>query len=309
MNPLADSLFFRVQEKRLKIKLINQKYKATGIILKGSSLKENDRLVTVLTSEYGLIRAVAPGAKKYKSQLRGRTELFVINDLIIIKGRSLDKIIQADTLYTYPGLSRDIGKLATAQYLAELSLALAVDEQPQPELYELLNEHLGRIERFTVGESVYPYLAQAVFHLIAIAGLTPQIFECCLTQQEIVPDFSLSNWQAGFSFEGGGIVDLESVQQIRQQQNLELDAVESYNLRLPRIDSRFNALELTLLKQLIEQNLPTTEVIETLTAANSHLNLEVAWIRIEKVLREYIQYHIGKTIRSANLVDNLYIEF
>ncbi|MEY2856128.1 MAG: hypothetical protein RLZZ74_437, partial [Cyanobacteriota bacterium] len=44
---------------------MNQKYKATGIVLKGSSLKENDRLVTVLTPEYGLIRAVAPGAKKY----------------------------------------------------------------------------------------------------------------------------------------------------------------------------------------------------------------------------------------------------
>ncbi|MGD1921049.1 MAG: recombination protein O N-terminal domain-containing protein [Pleurocapsa sp.] len=41
---------------------MSQKYKATGIILKGSSLKESDRLVTVLTPEYGLIRAFAPGA-------------------------------------------------------------------------------------------------------------------------------------------------------------------------------------------------------------------------------------------------------
>ena len=283
--------------------MINQKYKATGIVLKGSSLKENDRLITVLTPEYGLIRAVAPGAKKYKSQLRGRTELFVVNELLIIKGRSLDKIIQADTLYTYPGLSRDIGKLATAQYLAELSLALAVDEQPQPDLYQLLNEHLRRVERFPVGESVYPYLSQAVFHLIAIAGLTPQIFECCLTQQRIVPDLDLVNWQVGFSFEGGGIIDLEAVQKIQQQKNLELDAEESYNLRLPKIDRQINVLELSLLQQLIDRDLPSTEAL----AAN--FDLARAWIRIEKVLREYIQYHIGKTIRSANLVDNLYIEF
>ena len=282
--------------------MINQKYKATGIVLKGSSLKENDRLITVLTPEYGLIRAVAPGAKKYKSQLRGRTELFVINELLIIKGRSLDKIIQADTVYTYPGLSRDIGKLATAQYLAELSLALAVDEQPQPDLYQLLNEHLRRIEGFTIGESVYPYLAQAVFHLTAIAGLTPQIFECCVTQNEIVPDLDLANWQVGFSFEAGGIIDIEAVQKLQYQP--ELDAEESYNLRLPRIDSRINALELSILQQLIDRDLPLTE-----TLATANFNLEVAWIRIEKILREYIQYHIGKTIRSANLVDNLYIEF
>ena len=281
---------------------MNQKYKATGIILKGSSLKENDRLVTVLTPEYGLIRAVAPGAKKHKSQLRGRTQLFVVNELLLIRGRSLDKIIQADTLYTYPGLCRDIGKLATAQYLAELSIALAVDEQPQPELYELLNEHLRRVEAFPVGESVYPYLAQAVFHLLAIAGLTPQVFDCCATQRLITPDFSATSWRVGFSFEGGGIIALEEV----RVQQPELDDEENYNVRLPRIDRRINALELAILQRLNGRDLPA---IELFTAKQRDLDPEIAWIRIEKILREYIQYHIGKTIRSANLVENLYVEF
>jgi DNA repair protein RecO (recombination protein O) len=289
---------------------MNQKYKATGIVLKGSSLKENDRLVTVLTPEYGLIRAVAPGAKKYKSQLRGRTELFVINEFLVIRGRSLDKIIQADTLYTYPGLSRDLGKLATAQYLAELSIALAVDEQPQPELYELLNEHLRRIERCELGESVYPYLAQGVFHLVAIAGLIPQVSECCVTQEAVQPHLDSVAWRVGFSFEGGGIVDLDAVQQAQQQRNPslpELDEVETYNVRLPQIDHRLNGMELTLLQQLVNRDLPSTELLTAQALGN--FDLAVAWIRIEKVLREYIQYHIGKKIRSANLVDNLYIEF
>jgi DNA repair protein RecO (recombination protein O) len=289
---------------------MSQKYKATGIVLKGSSLKENDRLVTVLTPEYGLIRAVALGAKKYKSQLRGRTELFVINEFLVIKGRSLDKIIQADTIYTYPGLSRDLGKLATAQYLAELSIALAVAEQPQPELYELLNEHLRRIEGCELGESVYPYLAQAVFHLVAIAGLIPQVAECCVTQAAVHPHLDSVAWRVGFSFEGGGIVDLERVQQAQQRENpslSELDEVETYNVRLPQIDHRLNGMELTLLQQLVNRDLPSTELLTAQALGN--FDLAVAWIRIEKVLREYIQYHIGKKIRSANLVDNLYIEF
>ena len=280
---------------------MNQKYKATGIVLKGTSFKENDRLVTVLTPEYGLIRALAPGAKKHKSQLRGRTQLFVVNELLFIKGRSLDKIIQADTLYTYPGLSRDLGKLATAQYLAELSLALAVDEQPQPELYELLNKHLKRVEAFKVGESVYPYLAQAVFHLLAIAGLTPQVFDCCVTQRSV--SFNSDSSGVGFSFEGGGIIDLDAVTKIQKQP--ELDDEENYNLRIPKIDYRINGIELAVLQQLNHHQLPT----ELLATKNGDLDLETTWIRIERILREYIQYHIGKTIRSASLVDNLYAEF
>ena len=275
--------------------------------MKGSSLKENDRLVTVLTPEYGLIRAVAPGAKKYKSQLRGRTELFVINEFLVIRGRSLDKIIQADTIYTYPGLSRDIGKLATAQYLAELSIALAVAEQPQPELYELLNEHLRRIEGCELGQSVYPYLAQAVFHLIAIAGLTPQILECCVTQEVVYPNLDSVTWRVGFSFEGGGIISIKALQLDEHHHNPELDEMETYNVRLPKIDYRLNGMELALLQQLANQDLPSTELFTA--QATSNFDLEVAWIRIEQVLREYIQYHIGKTIRSAKLVDNLYIEF
>ncbi|MEL6495480.1 MAG: DNA repair protein RecO [Cyanobacteria bacterium J06623_7] len=284
---------------------MNQKYRATGIVLKGSSLKENDRLVTVLTPEYGLLRAVAPGAKKYKSQLRGRTELFVINQFLLVRGRSLDKIIQADTIYTYPGLSRDLGKLAAAQYLAELSIALAVDEQPQPELYELLNEHLRQIEASVTDEPIYPCLVLGIFHLIAIAGLTPQIFACCLTQQAVRPDLTAPNWRAGFSFEGGGIINLAAVP--AQQQNPELDAVENYNRRLPKIDHRLNALEVTLLQQLINLDVSPSESISSQISDSFDLNL--GWMRIEKILREYIQYHIGKTIRSANLIENLYVEF
>lgn len=285
---------------------MNQKYKATGIVLKGAAIKENDRLVTVLTPEYGLIRAIAPGAKKLKSRLRGRTELFVINELLLIRGRSLDKIIQADTVYTYPGLSRDIGKLATAQYLAELSIALAVAQQPQPELYEVFNEHLQRIEAFPVGESVYPYLAQAVFHLIAIAGLTPQVLDCCLTQKAIAPNMVDASWRVGFSFTGGGIVDLKVLSATPNKQ-VDLDESENYNLQLPKIEQRINGLELAILQQLGNYDLPPAELFAA--DLKPYFDLDVAWIRIEKVLREYIQYHIGKTIRSANLVDNLYIEF
>ena len=287
---------------------MNQKYKARGIILKGSSMKESDRLVTVLTPEYGIIRAVAPGAKKLKSSLRGRTELFVVNESVIIKGRSLDKIIQADTVYTYPGLSKDIGKLAAAQYLAELCLFLAVDEQPQADIYELLNEHLRRIENFPQHKLVYPYLSQAVFHLIAASGLAPQVYNCCLTEKLVSPNIVNEKWQIGFSFEGGGILDLATSKKIRVQKTNQLeDAEAQYNNRLPKIDWRLNSLELTLLQQLSQNNPPNTSMLDV--EQLKKYDLDQAWIRVEKVLREYIQYHIGRTIRSANLVDSLYVEF
>jgi DNA repair protein RecO (recombination protein O) len=132
---------------------MSRTYKATGINLKSMPLGEADKLVTILTREFGLIRAVAPGARKQNSKLGGRSGLFVVNELLLAKGRSLDKITQAETLESYPGLSKDLSKLAASQYLAELVLCHALSEQPQEELYELLNEHLRRLEQLPKASS------------------------------------------------------------------------------------------------------------------------------------------------------------
>ena len=276
-----------------------KKYTTTGIILQGLTLNESDRLVKVLTPDYGLISATAPGAKKYKSRLRGRTELFVINKLLIIKGRSLDKIIQADTIYTYPGLSKDLGKLAAAQYLAELALYLAVDEQPQAELYELLNEHLRRIEQLKSQTNVYPYLAQAVFHILAIAGIAPQVHACCLTQQPSeITSFDI-NWRGGLSFEQGGLVNI-----LGQTNQATEDSPNNYETSFV-VNHKINAVELAIMQSLNEKSLPqTSEIIPPQLAG---LSIDAAWVRIEKILRQYIQHHLGKSIRSADLVDNLYL--
>jgi len=45
----------------------------------------------------------------------------VVNELLI-KGRSLDKITQAESLESYPRLRQDLLKLAASQYLAEMVL-------------------------------------------------------------------------------------------------------------------------------------------------------------------------------------------
>lgn len=271
-------------------------YKATGIVLKGNTLKESDRLVTVLTPEYGLLRAVVPGAKKLKSRLRGRTELFVVNEFLIVKGRSLDKIIQADTRYTYPALSQDIGRLAAAQYLGELALYLAVDEQPQQELYELLNEHLRRIEQLKPQQNVYPIIVQGTFHLLAVAGIAPQVQACCETGKTVQLEQISDRWRGGFSFDSGGVLFPRKVQ---AEEN------EDSNAPPVTVQYKINPVELAILQHLSDRDLPNPEEILP-NRLKTSLSIDSAWLRIEQILRQYTKHHLGKSIRSATLVDNLY---
>jgi DNA repair protein RecO (recombination protein O) len=273
---------------------MSKTYQATGIILKGMPLGEADRLLTILSPEYGLIRAVAPGARKYKSTLRGRSELFVVNQWSIVKGRSLDKITQAETLETYSRLSRDLGRLAASQYLAELVLCLALSDQPQKELYELLSEHLRRIEQCSDDRNLLAYLSQAVFHLLAIAGIAPEVQRCCLTQKAIAPNFSDSHWRVGFSFEGGGLVNLSVRESLSQTASESL--TNAAEVALPKIDTKLGASELSILQQLGSQDLP---------AMSQPSFDDMAWVKVEHLLRDYSKYHFGRSFRSASLVDAL----
>ena len=274
-------------------------YKTTGIILNRKPLGENDRLVTILTPEYGLIRAVAPGARKYKSSLRGRSELFVVNDLLLVKGRSLDKITQAETQESYAKLGQDLGKLTVSQYLAELSLCLALSDQPQEELYSLLNEHLRRIEQLPVNQNLFPYLAQAVFHLLAIAGIVPQVHTCCLTQKSLIANFQDPYWKVGFSFSAGGLISLSAL-----QSNADRAICQD---KTTKINTTLGALELTFLQNLSNKILPEYSKISPVIL--NTLSIENAWIKVERILKEYVEFHLGRSLRSAEMINDVLIEF
>ena len=302
-------------------------YKAIGINLKTQGFGESDRLVTILTREFGLIRVVAPGSRKHNSSLGGRSGMFVVNELLIAKGRSLDKMTQAQTLKSYPGLAKNLGKLAASQYLAEIVLCQALSEQPQEELYELLNEHLSRLEALpnTDNKSILAHLAHGVFHLLALAGLTPQVQVCCLTGRSLTPDFTDPHWRVGFSTSAGGTVCLQALERLREaggeggdggdkrkinfsspgspaspaspatvKEKLSSYQTIIHRQETPVLSSRLNATELSILQQLSQ-----SEIMQD-AARNS------GCLSIEQILPQYAQYHFGRPIRSAALIDSYF---
>ncbi|MFN6561713.1 MAG: DNA repair protein RecO [Nostoc sp. ChiSLP01] len=293
---------------------MSRTYKATGINLKTQALGESDKIVTILTPEFGLVRAVAPGARKHNSSLGGRSGMFVVNELLIAKGRSLDKITQAQTLKTYPGLAKDLGKLAASQYLAEIVLSQALSEQPQEELYELFNEHLHRLEVLPSGNTsgVLAHLAHGVFHLLALAGLTPQVQVCCLSGRPLKPDFTDPNWHVGFSNPAGGTVCLEAWKSLRTDREMakwedggeitnapspipNAQTVVVHQQEIPVISSRPGAMELALL-----QHLSQPEILQIDGAR------DINWLSVEQILRQYAQYQLSRPIRSATLIDSYF---
>lgn len=306
---------------------MSRTYKATGINLKGMPLGESDRLLTILTRERGLIRIVAPGARKPRSKVGGRSGLFVVNELLLAQGRSLDKLLQAETLASFPGLSRDLSRLTASQYLAEVALGQALSDQPQEDLFDLLVGQLGQLEQ-AIGTTVLATLVQATLQLLTLAGLAPQLQNCCLTQHPLTSDQRHPDWRVGFSLAAGGIINPLSSETLRASNAITtlegfppgpgIGVAEVSDLRYESaapagsVDSLgpviwLTATELDLLQQLdptqfLPENQSPLESISTLATTYS----ASVWLVVEQVLRQHIQYHFNRPIRAAALVETCF---
>ena len=73
-------------------------YVTEAINLKSYNLNDADKIIVMYSKENGLIKGVAKGIKKPKSKLGARMDLLVANSLQLLKGRSMDTIVQAQTV-------------------------------------------------------------------------------------------------------------------------------------------------------------------------------------------------------------------
>lgn len=273
-----------------------KEYRATGINLKGMPLGENDRLLTILTKEHGLIKAVAAGARKHRSAMAGRSGLFVVNDLQVSVGRSMDRIKNAEVLQSFVGLGQTLAKLTAAQYLSELALMQALSAQPQEELFLVLVEHLNRIQE-AENQNVLAHLNHGIYHLLAIAGFAPQVHSCCISQSPVVANRHQSKWKAGFSIVGGGVINLEITDLASGgNPNGDRHEISISEAMHNRISHYLNASELLAMQELAQTDL-ADNILETHTTD---------WLAVERLLRAYAQYHFDRPIQSSALIDNCF---
>lgn len=109
-----------------------------GLVIREQTTGENDRLVTLLTADHGLVRAFVRGGKQLKNRRAAATSLFCYGEFALYRGRDAYTVDSAAPIEVFFGLRQDIDRLAAAQYFAQLSYELAAEEQPAPELLRLL---------------------------------------------------------------------------------------------------------------------------------------------------------------------------
>jgi DNA repair protein RecO (recombination protein O) len=151
-------------------------YHERGVVLRTHKLGEADRIVTLLTRAHGKVRAVAKGVRKTKSRFGGRLEPPCHVDLLLYEGRELDIVSQADTLDHFRIIRDDLDRLGRAVAMLEASDQLALERQPNPQLYDML---VGALR--TLSRQDTPLVVAGFFlKVLALEGFGPQMDACVM---------------------------------------------------------------------------------------------------------------------------------
>jgi len=151
-------------------------YQADAIVLRRLDYGEADRIVTLLTREYGKLAAIAKGARRGKSKVSGSLDLFERSNMMLAKGRNLDVVAQVERRGDARHISGDLQRTAYACLVAEVVDKVLEDRHPVDEIFDLVVRTLGDLN--VVERSPRADAAWFLMRILDVLGYLPQLQSC-----------------------------------------------------------------------------------------------------------------------------------
>jgi len=246
--------------------------KAEGIILRKYFLRETSYILVVFTKEFGKVQGAIKGVRSPYPQFAGNFEIFTKCELLFYKKnkRPLDLITQCQLVDFFLPARKDIERLTCANYFIELVNAVTADYDANPVLYKTLSESLSNLR-----EDLSAKRTCRIFELkfLQALGLSPEMGRCvnCGAQGQKKVFFRAAS---------GGII------------------CESCERRLFG-DVPVSQGTINFIRKIQETDISKTQHIKVSREVGEET---------EKVLKNFLKYHINYPIKSLKFLEDLETE-
>lgn len=150
--------------------------KTEGIVLRAIDYGETNKIVTLLTSRYGKIAALAKGANKPQSRLASVSQPFMLGHWFLYGGHSgMASVSQADLIESFRGIREDLHRSAYASCMAELTDRVIEEREPYPGVFQLL---LHMFHSLQDGKDPSVLLQIFQIKMLSAAGIQPDLQHC-----------------------------------------------------------------------------------------------------------------------------------
>ncbi len=178
-------------------------YKYTAIILNKWDVGETDRICTMYSLEGGKIKSVAKGVRKPQAKLASSLESITLADVTVFRSRGLGKITSSIVEKNFTALKKDGEALLEVFAAFHLFDKLVDFENPDQNVFLLLQEYLESVEKSAKEGDQRKYLIFRygfIVKLLDSLGYAIGVDLCVSCGCPLPPE------KIGFSSQQGGVI-------------------------------------------------------------------------------------------------------
>lgn len=199
--------------------------KTNSLVLKKRNFGEYDRVLLMLTEDYGRIDVLVRGVRKPGARMGGLCESFLMLSIEVEQRRGFDILKEAELVTDYKMLEKSLTGLGVGELLVEVVEMLSNYGQDDKIIFSLLTDYLNCYERnrdmLQQKENIELFLCSFLMSVLAVSGRLPMIegcFGCGKVDSEkyYLTEYGLSCVECTGQNICYGVIDLETSQLYRQ---------------------------------------------------------------------------------------------
>ncbi len=147
-----------------------------GLVLSDTTWGENDKLLSVLTAEYGKISVLLKGGSSLKNKASGACMPMCYSEFITADRGGRPWVREARELEGFSNIRTSLEDTATSLYICEVANEVCVENSDESEMLQLILNTLYALDRNLKPRQII----KAAFELrtAAVCGFTPDLV-CC----------------------------------------------------------------------------------------------------------------------------------
>jgi DNA repair protein RecO (recombination protein O) len=146
-----------------------------AIVIRTADYKENDRMITLLTKDFGKMSASARGSRKPTSKLFAAASLFCCGEYMFYEKDGRYGVKSCEIRRTFFNMQNDYDAYAAACFIADAVDKMAQEDDVSPGLFTLTVNALFALD---TGISPGTALSYFVQRLLYIEGVYPNLKSC-----------------------------------------------------------------------------------------------------------------------------------
>lgn len=156
--------------------------KTLALVLKKQNLGETDRILTILTPDFGKKRVIAKAIRRPLSHLAGHLDTLMIAQIMLTDEDELPKVTGASLVESFEKIRLDYNLTRRALAVLKLVERVILEDVEQRPIFQLTVEAIARINAGRNWEAIWLVLITSIAKTL---GLSITNFECLKCGQKI----------------------------------------------------------------------------------------------------------------------------